>query len=174
MISDKPVFSGGLVFPSAPAMPLRLIVFLILCCVAVTNGWGAVRASSGLPSRSTSTFVQTTKVKNRARSLSTQLSGNSTRYWAVTDADLRTAQTRAETIARLTPPPVGPRDGVRRYSVVVDIRNPLFLDLARQQVARVGSVEALRGVSRLEVTTIIENAQIYSSRKTGNYIASKN
>jgi hypothetical protein len=115
-------------------------------------------------------FVQTTKVKNRARSLAGELSGSATRYWAVTDVDLQDLGTRAEKLARLAPPPVSAGSGTRRYEVVVDTRNPLFLDLARQEVARIGSVEVQSGAARLEVKTIIQNATIYSSRE---YITQK-
>ncbi len=151
----------------------RLIAGVVLCLLC---GRGEVSAGSLLGNagagKSPSVFVQTTKVKNRARSLAGELSGSATRYWAVTDVDLQGAKSRAEKLARLTPPPVHARDGVRRYSAVIDTRNPLFLDLARQELVRVGTVEVQRGAARLEVTTIIENAAIYSTRNKNTQNAS--
>jgi len=69
-------------------------------------------------------------------------------------------------LARLAPPPVIAGSGIRRYEVVVDTRNPLFLDLARQEVARIGAVEVQSGAARLEVRTVIENAAIYATKNS--------
>ncbi len=152
-------------------MNIRLIAGVIVFLLGGRGVcWANPRLGKGSSGRSPSMFVQTTKVKNRARSLAGELSGSATRYWAVTDVDLQDLGTRAEKLARLAPPPVSAGSGTRRYEVVVDTRNPLFLDLARQEVARIGSVEVQSGAARLEVKTIIQNATIYSSRE---YITQK-
>ena len=144
-------------------MNIRLIAGVILCLLCGRgDGWAGIRGAG----RSPSIFVHTTKVKNRARSLAGELSGSATRYWAVTDVDLKDLGTRAEKLARLAPPPVIAGSGIRRYEVVVDTRNPLFLDLARQEVARIGAVEVQSGAARLEVRTVIENAAIYATKNS--------
>ena len=154
-------------------MTIRLISGVIFCLLfGPEECWADSRQGSAGAGRSPSVFVQTTKVKNRARSLAGELSGSATRYWAVTDVDLEDLSSRAEKLARLLPPPVTAGNGIRRYEVVVDTRNPLFFDLARHEVARVGTVEVQRGSARVEVITIIDNAVIYSNSKKNSHAAS--
>lgn len=94
-------------------------------------------------------------VESRARTLGTRLSASRTRYFSVADVDL-IGKSPAEVMERLSPAPVGARDGVRAMEILVDVRRPTALHTRGQIPTDIGTATvSARGVRRFESNATI-------------------
>lgn len=81
----------------------------------------SMTANSGTGSRSS--FVM---IKNRARTFSGAANASGTRYFAVTDADIR-GKSPQEVIQRLSPSAITNGEAIRRLEILVELREPLTI-----------------------------------------------
>jgi hypothetical protein len=95
-------------------------------------------------------------LKDRSRTLGTELSASRTRIDVVTDADLRGLSPEAA-LTRLTPPPVAATDHVRTVEVVVALTHPWTVRAsAPDQPLTLGTIVASGPAARhLVVDTVI-------------------
>jgi hypothetical protein len=94
-------------------------------------------------------------IENRARTLGNQLSASRTRYFAVTDADLRGLSPEAA-LARLAPPPVTAADGVRNLNIVINLTHPITLASPPTQPVTIGTaIIDGAGIRNIHVQTYI-------------------
>lgn len=109
----------------------------------------AAKAAGGSPASIMS-------VKNRARTLGDQPSPSATRYFSVSDADLR-GLTPAQVNTRLSPTEIRAGDGIRRVEIVVEIQRPLNI--------RTTSVDVpvQIGTATLEASPLLKDIEVKAS-----------